>query len=217
MKQYLRSRVSKCSSYIEIYISVLILIGIILVSVSLIKDLVHFAKSIISGVPVSGYEEFLGFALQLIIGVEFVKMLSKHTPGSAIEVLLFAIARKLIVGHSSTMLDLLIGIIAIAILFAIKKFLFSSSFTEEEGYVVSGATAVKQVNRIAGINIPEELGNTIGGVVANELRKRGKKISEGLFVTVGDIKLRIYNVRDGLIDKVEIITESDKGIFGKFK
>ena len=50
-------------------------------------------------------------------------MLCKHTPATVIEVLLFAIARQLIVEHTST-LENLVGIISIAILFAVRKYLF---------------------------------------------------------------------------------------------
>ncbi|MBZ4644717.1 MAG: hypothetical protein PWR27_1873 [Petroclostridium sp.] len=209
MKQYLRSRVSTCSSFIEIYISVLILAGIVISSISLVRDLVILSGSIFNETVEFRYEDFLGYALQLIIGIEFVKMLAKHTPGSAIEVLLFAIARKLIVDHS-TSFDLLLGIIAIAILFGIKKFLYTSSFTHEEGYVISGATPVRQVNLIASVNIPDELGNTIAGVMANELKKLGKKLSERASVALDGVTLRIYSMRDGSIDKVQVIPTNNK-------
>ncbi len=59
----------------------------------------------------------------LVVGVEFIKMLIRHTPGAVIEVLLFAIARQLIVYHTST-LETLIGILAVGCAFAIRKFLF---------------------------------------------------------------------------------------------
>ena len=49
------------------------------------------------------------------------QMLSKHTPGSAIEVLLFAIARQMIVEHT-TPLENFLTVITIAALFAIRKF-----------------------------------------------------------------------------------------------
>jgi len=49
-------------------------------------------------------------------------MLMKHTPESAIEVLLFAIARKLIVDYSGN-LEIIVGVIAIVILLAVKKYL----------------------------------------------------------------------------------------------
>ena len=61
--------------------------------------------------------------MQLIIGVEFVKMLSKHTPESVIEVLLFVVAKRVIVDSNSSSLEVLWGVVAIAALYAVKKFL----------------------------------------------------------------------------------------------
>ena len=53
-------------------------------------------------------------------------MLSLHIPGALLEVLLYAIARKLILlPKSSGMIDLLLGILAIGSIFAIKKYLMN--------------------------------------------------------------------------------------------
>ena len=61
--------------------------------------------------------------LLLVIGVELVVMLSLHIPGALIEVLLYAIARKMIlIPKSEGMEQVLIGVIAIAGLFLIKKY-----------------------------------------------------------------------------------------------
>ena len=38
-------------------------------------------------------ESYLSFALTLIVGIEFVKMLILQTPGSLVEVVMFAVAR----------------------------------------------------------------------------------------------------------------------------
>ena len=77
-----------------------------------------------------GYNELnslLGQILLLVIGVELVVMLSLHLPGALIEVLLYAIARKLLLlPKTSGMIDLLLGIIAIAGLFAIRKYLLTN-------------------------------------------------------------------------------------------
>ena len=43
------------------------------------------------------FNTLLASAFNLVIGIEFIKMLCKHSPDTVIEVLLFAIARKLIV------------------------------------------------------------------------------------------------------------------------
>ncbi|MGC4441438.1 hypothetical protein ABXW85_21510, partial [Streptococcus suis] len=60
-------------------------------------------------------QSFINQAMSIAIGVELIKMLSKHTSGTIIEVLLFAVARQIVVSHSST-LDMLLGVIAIAAL-----------------------------------------------------------------------------------------------------
>lgn len=123
MKEKLRYIVASISSYMEIVISVMLLIGIAIAGIDLIKALVEMLKLTLSDttatVPI---EQYLSIGLQLIIGVEFVKMIAKHTMGSTIEVLVYAIARKLVISHGGAA-DLLLGIIAIALLFVIKKYL----------------------------------------------------------------------------------------------
>ena len=68
--------------------------------------------------------EFFANTMNIIVGLEFVKMLIPHTPRAVTDVLLFAIARQLVVSHSSSM-DTLLGVAAVALIFIIKKFLLS--------------------------------------------------------------------------------------------
>ena len=72
------------------------------------------------------YDELLTTCFNLIIGVELIRMMSYHTSDTVFEVLVFAIARQVIIGHSSAVSSL-IGVCAIAVLFATRKFLFPSS------------------------------------------------------------------------------------------
>ena len=60
----------------------------------------------------------------LVVGVEFVKMLCRHSAQTVVEVLMFATARQMVVEHLRTW-ETLIGVIAIGILFAIRKFLMT--------------------------------------------------------------------------------------------
>lgn len=66
--------------------------------------------------------KILDDAIILAIGAELIKMLCKHTPETIIEVLAFALARQLIVGHAAPW-ENLITVIAIAVLFGIRRFL----------------------------------------------------------------------------------------------
>ena len=64
---------------------------------------------------------YTGKALTLVVGVEFVKMLILHTPESVIEVLLYAVARQIIISHESAM-ENLVGVLAVALIFVVKKY-----------------------------------------------------------------------------------------------
>lgn len=96
---------------------------IMAVIVFLIIDLViDFPQNILDFTG-DGFVDFLSVMLTLAVGLEFVKMLCKHMPETIIEVLLFATARQMVVEHLSP-IDTLISAFAIAILFAIRKYLF---------------------------------------------------------------------------------------------
>jgi len=68
------------------------------------------------------FDNFLSKLLNLIIGLEFARMLCKHTPGTILEVVLFATARQLIVAHTSAYATFL-GVVSICIIFIIRKYL----------------------------------------------------------------------------------------------
>ena len=70
-------------------------------------------------------------AFNVIIVIEFIRMLIKHSMNTIIEVLIFAIARGLVVGHEEP-LQALIRIFTIAILLACRKYLFHDFDFEEE-------------------------------------------------------------------------------------
>lgn len=123
LKHAFRDQIAEAASLLEVFVSVLVLIGLVISTVPLLQWM--------PGLLVDGNEvEFTGFleqALNLVIGVEFIKMLAKHSPGSVLEVLLYAIARHMVVGHSSAV-ESLISVAAIAVIFIIRKFCFVSSF-----------------------------------------------------------------------------------------
>ncbi len=83
------------------------------------------------------FNVFLESIFEMIIGIELLKMLCRHDLDSVVEVLLFAVARGLIIEHMPIYFTLL-GIIAIAILFMIRKFLFVSALDKHEGEAEKG-------------------------------------------------------------------------------
>lgn len=97
MKRFLREKVMRASDMLETIIGILLAISIGILVIYLVGDL----KSVIIGhSDLEVFNEYLAVAFNLVIGIEFIKMLCKHTPETVIEVLLFAIARQLIVEHT---------------------------------------------------------------------------------------------------------------------
>ena len=78
-----------------------------------------------------GLLEFLKYLFDAMIGIEFIKLLCRNDLYSMIEVLMFAVTRHLVIQHLETW-EILIGTFAIAVLFAIRKFLFLHKQTYEQ-------------------------------------------------------------------------------------
>ena len=123
----------KVADMLETVIGILLAVSIGILVVYLIGDI----KSIITNhSDLEVFNNYLAAAFNLVIGIEFIKMLCKHTPETVIEVLLFAIARQLIVEHTTTM-ENLVGIISIGILFATRKYLFYKKCKDFNPYEMS--------------------------------------------------------------------------------
>lgn len=69
-------------------------------------------------------DQFFSSVMTIVVGIEFIKMLLLHTPEAVTDVLLFAIARQLVVSHSSPV-DTLLGVAAVALIFVVKRFLLT--------------------------------------------------------------------------------------------
>ena len=121
IRKHFNSIIYNISRYTEIALSIVILVVIALAGIRLIMEI---ADTSISTMDTQFFTTFLSQALSLVVGVEFVKMLCRHSAQTVVEVLMFATARQMVVEHMKPS-QTLIGVIAIAILFAIRKFLMT--------------------------------------------------------------------------------------------
>ncbi|MBQ3055150.1 MAG: transporter [Oscillospiraceae bacterium] len=119
MRKKLQDKMFEISYLFELLISLIVGLAILVLSVRLIADTIHVA---INADGVSALVTILDDAIILAIGAELIKMLCKHTPETVIEVLAFALARQLIVGHAAPW-ENLVTVLAIAALFAVRRFL----------------------------------------------------------------------------------------------
>ena len=120
-RERLQKFMSDFSYVLELFISCIIAVAVIILCVRLFGSMVNIAM--FSGEE-KILETILDRAMILAIGVEFIKMLCRHTPETVIEVLVFAIARQMVIIHKSAA-ETLVEVIAIAILFGVRKFLLT--------------------------------------------------------------------------------------------
>ena len=124
MKMTLQTIMQKMTSYVELVLSEFLLLVVVALSVRLIAQSVPQVWS--QQIDVMYYLES---AMTLAIGIEFVKMLCTHTSETIIEILLFAISRQMIVDHLAAT-ETILGVGAIAGLFAVRKYLFCTIHKE---------------------------------------------------------------------------------------
>ncbi|HIX95416.1 MAG TPA: transporter [Candidatus Gemmiger excrementipullorum] len=126
VKRIFRDQIAEAAGLLEVFLSSIVLIGLLL---SIVPLLQWMPGLIVDGNDVEVHV-FLERALDIVIGIEFIKMLAKHSPGSVLEVLLYAIARHMIVGHEDALQNL-VSVIAIAMIFIIRRFFFVPSFGQK--------------------------------------------------------------------------------------
>lgn len=124
MKWKVRVHLAAAASFLEIFLACLLALALGICAVRMVPSLLGLA---LLEEPVHSFHEYLETLFVLVIGTEALKMLCKHTPGSALEVLLFTIAREMVVKETSP-LENLIVVISIAVIFAIRKFLYVPAF-----------------------------------------------------------------------------------------
>lgn len=202
MRKYLQVRLYELSYYVEILISIILLVSLLILTGHLALMLTGIF-SIKSGLD-TYLQNFLNQAMSIAIGVELIKMLSKHTSGTIIEVLLFAIARQIVVAHGSPV-DSLLSVVALTILFATRKYLFTS-FDDTSSVVVRGSQKVKVANVLARVTLPAASKDELmRELMLRHLEMEDKLTSIGASIAFADIALRIDHMHEGVITRIEII------------
>ena len=118
MKESISVFLKRLSDILEFVISFILTAGIILLCLRVAGAIYKIPD--LNVWP--NYEDLLETCFNLIIGVELIKMMYSHSPQTVFEVLLFAIARQIIIDHSSIWSSL-VGVCAIAVLFATRLIL----------------------------------------------------------------------------------------------
>lgn len=120
LKLRIPNAIYRLGQLLEILVSLLVVAAIALSLRSVVHSLGLVAAE---STDISRFQEFLTTAFTVVIGIEFLKMLSRHSMSTVVDILLFAVARQMVIEHT-TPLQNLIMIMAIGLLFLIRKYLF---------------------------------------------------------------------------------------------
>ena len=120
LKLRIPSYIYRVAQLLEIVVSLIVIVAITLSVWSVLLEL-----NIMTSGPDNTdlLQTFLADVFTVVIGIEFLKMPSRHNMSPVVEVLLFAIARQMVIEHT-TAVENLVMVIAISILFTIRKYLF---------------------------------------------------------------------------------------------
>ncbi|MDY6065936.1 MAG: transporter associated domain-containing protein [Finegoldia sp.] len=191
---------------LEMIIGIIILLAVI----GGIPDLLRYIKNIfLTGdlsLSFNIFNEFLKHALLLIVGIELLEMIITKSHEAILTLILFVIARKMLV-HSVGMVDILIGSISIAIIFLVIKFLSNDDkLIAQLDNTFSASMPLEKIKREYNLDVPIEMANTIGGL-AYELAKLEdfEEIKENSFFAYGKYIYKIVEVEDGVIQRVRIL------------
>ena len=121
MNSDLRDKISTAATAVEIVLGLIILLACIVGSVGLVcttelDQMLHVPEY---------FQERLSDACLIIIGIELIKMITSYTIDSVVDVMLLAIARQMVVEHT-TPLENLAMVVAVGILFVLRKYLYVS-------------------------------------------------------------------------------------------
>lgn len=199
MKKYIKVGLVQAANILELFIAGILALGVLFFTSQLVGSLFQIGNF----EAFHTAEELLAGAFTLVIGIELIHMLCEHSPGTVFQVLLFAIARQIVIDHERA-IDNLIGVAAIAILFATRKFLFMT-FDESEKIIFRSSQKVKYINRLIHVHIPYKNDETLLDVLLKKMKEDEIEIGVGACTYFSDFGLRIVKITDGKITRIEVI------------
>ena len=189
----------------EFAMAVIICVGII---VSL-PDLFKYMLEIVNSTQAHSYklfQAFLAHVLLMVIGLEFVAMLINHEEYQVIYIMIMVVARKMLIYGDNTR-DLFIGVLAIAVLFVVRKYFTIHKILANAGVAIFDAnTRMESVNEhlVRDIESREDI---LGVYVQKMFDEQDKIIEAGAVV---EDERYIYQVEEMDGEEIALIALEDK-------
>ena len=127
MSRY-KKNIQKLCEALEMAVAMIVLIGILMTIFSLLSDFEIF-RSMLG--DTAGFKEFLEDIFVIVIGIEFLQMLCKPNSDNVMEVLIFLVARHMIIGDTTPYEDF-ISVISVGLLCVVRRYLHVTKEKEKE-------------------------------------------------------------------------------------
>lgn len=124
----LRKGLYQVSEGLELIIALVAVIGVVIATLNLFPELLLYWQN---RTDAEAFLIFLDAVFDVVIGLEFIKMLCKPSSQNIMEVLIFLIARHMIVQKTSALEDLL-SVVSIGILFFFRRFMLATKPDKEQ-------------------------------------------------------------------------------------
>ena len=123
-----RTIIQKICVLLELIAALLVLVAIVLSIISLISDVGVFQRLM---TDMSEFKHYLEQIFMLVIGMEFLGMLCRPSSENVIEVLIFLVARHMIVGDTTPYQDF-VSVISVALLCVLHRYLRDAADKKRE-------------------------------------------------------------------------------------
>ncbi len=114
-----RKVIQKICGVLDLIAAVLVLVAILFSIFSIVRDVSIFQKLLTDP---SEFKHYLEQIFMLVIGIEFLGMLCRPSSENVIEVLIFLVARHMIVGDTTPYQDF-VSVISVALLCVVRRYL----------------------------------------------------------------------------------------------
>lgn len=185
-------------------VAIILALGVMLGFPKLAEYILHMASST-NADHYTLFNAFLKHALLLIVGIEMITMLVTQSYKSLITLVMFVIARKMLV-QADNMMDILLGCVALAIVFIVLKFILHAEKDRVlRSHIYSAAIHLNMLSDMLGVDLTKvSKAHTLGGFVHEMCKKQGVTIKDGAIVLNDTHEFKLVSTRDGVIDQVEI-------------
>ena len=119
--------IQKACKIMELIVAVFVMLGIILALFAFLKDGVVFRELLEN---IDTIQHYLDNIFLIVIGIEFLQMLFRPSSDSVIEVIIFLVARHMIVVDTTPYEDF-VSVISIAVLCIVRQYLRKNEAKKE--------------------------------------------------------------------------------------